>query len=147
MQARLAREQVNTQGTLARKHARHVTTQGTLACEHVFSMRGTKFSRLHFWRPLDLPLSNCEIELDLLRSRKRIISETGRTPEVPANPDANPRIPPTLTSDATFHINSTKLYVPVVTLSINDNIKFLESLMQGFKRTIFWNKCRSEMTT
>ena len=42
-------------------------------------------------------------------------------------------------------ITSTKLYVPVVTSSINDNIKFLENLKQGFKRTISWNKYRSEM--
>ena len=35
---------------------------------------------------------------------------------------------------ATFQINSTKLYVPVNTLFINDNIKFLENIKQGFKR-------------
>ena len=34
----------------------------------------------------------------------------------------------------------TKLYVPVVTLSVNDNIKFLENIKQGFKKTISWNK-------
>ena len=39
----------------------------------------------------------------------------------------------------------TKLYVPVVTLSINDNIKFLENLKQGFKITVSWNKNRSEI--
>ena len=44
-------------------------------------------------------------------------------------------------------ITSSKLYVPVVTLSINDNIKFLENVKQGFKRTISWNKYRSEITT
>ena len=44
-------------------------------------------------------------------------------------------------------ITSTKLHVPVVTLSINDNIKFLENIKQGFKRTISWNKYRSEITT
>ena len=44
-------------------------------------------------------------------------------------------------------ITSTKLHVPVVTLSINDNIKFLENIKQGIKRTIFWNKYRSEITT
>ena len=31
-------------------------------------------------------------------------------------------------------------------MSINDNIKFLENVKQGFKRTISWNKCRSEIT-
>ena len=44
-------------------------------------------------------------------------------------------------------ITSSKLYVPVVTLSINDNINFLENIKQGFKRTISWNKYRSEITT
>ena len=33
-------------------------------------------------------------------------------------------------------VTSTKLYVPVVTLSNNDNIKYLENVKQGFKRTI-----------
>ena len=44
-------------------------------------------------------------------------------------------------------ITSAKLYVPVVTFSINDKIKFLEHLKQGFRRAISWNKYRSEMTT
>ena len=48
---------------------------------------------------------------------------------------------------ATFQINNTKLHAPVVTLSINDNIKFLENIKQGFKRTISWNKYSSEITT
>ena len=47
------------------------------------------------------------------------------------------------TTAATFQINS----VPVVTSSINDNIKFLENIKQGFKRTISWKKYRSEITT
>ena len=51
------------------------------------------------------------------------------------------------TTGATFQINNTKLYAPVVTLSINDNIKFLETIKQGFKRTISWNKYSSEITT
>ena len=44
-------------------------------------------------------------------------------------------------------ITCTKLYVPVVTLSVNDNIKFLENIKQGFKITISWNEYRSEITT
>ena len=44
-------------------------------------------------------------------------------------------------------ITSTKIYVPAVTLSINDNVRFLENIKEGFKRTIYWNKCRSEITT
>ena len=51
------------------------------------------------------------------------------------------------TTGATFQINYAKLYLPVVTLSINDNINFLENIKQGFKRTTSWNKYRSEITT
>ena len=51
------------------------------------------------------------------------------------------------TTSARFQINNAKLYVPVVTLSINDNIKFLENIKEGLKRTVSWNKYRSEMTT
>ena len=40
---------------------------------------------------------------------------------------------------ATFQINNAKFYVPVATLSRND-IKLLENISQGFKRTSFWNK-------
>ena len=69
-------------------------------------------------------------------SKYCLISEISRTPEVGgANPaDA------ILATGATFQISNTKLYVPVVTLSINDNNKFLENIKQGFKRTISWNK-------
>ena len=45
-----------------------------------------------------------------------------------------------------FEITDTKLYVPVVTLSKENNIKLLEQLKSGFKRTIKWNKYRSQMT-
>ena len=49
-------------------------------------------------------------------------------------------------SGATFKITDTKLYVPVVTLSKENNIKLLEKLKSGFKKTIKWNKYRSQMT-
>ena len=45
-----------------------------------------------------------------------------------------------------FQITYTKLYVPVVTLSKENDIKPLEQLKTGFKRTIKWNKYRSQMT-
>ena len=48
--------------------------------------------------------------------------------------------------NATFQIKDTKLYVPVVTLSTQDDNKLLEQLKTGFKRTIKWDKYRSEMT-
>ena len=49
-------------------------------------------------------------------------------------------------SGATFKITDTKLYVPVVTLSKENDIKLLEQLKTGFKKTIKWNKYRSQMT-
>ena len=48
--------------------------------------------------------------------------------------------------NATFQITDTKLYVPVVTLSKENDTKLLEQLKTGFKRTIKWNKYRSQMT-
>ena len=39
---------------------------------------------------------------------------------------------------ATFETNNAKLYVPVVTLSINDNIRLLENIKQGLKKIFFW---------
>ena len=45
-----------------------------------------------------------------------------------------------------FKITDTKLYVPVVTLSKENNAKLLEQLKTEFKRTIKWNKYRSQMT-
>ena len=51
------------------------------------------------------------------------------------------------TDSETFEINKAKLYVPVISWSINDNIKLLENVKQGFKRTISWNIYRSEITT
>ena len=42
-----------------------------------------------------------------------------------------------------FMMPSSKIFVPVVALSINDNIKFLENINQGFNWTISWYKHRS----
>ena len=46
----------------------------------------------------------------------------------------------------TYAITDAKLYVPVVTLSINDNTKLLKKLKPDFKRTINWNKYQSRVT-
>ena len=48
---------------------------------------------------------------------------------------------------ATLAINDCKLYVPVATLSKNDEIKLLTNLKSRFKREIIWNKYRSQMST
>ena len=102
-----------------------------------------------FWISLGLPLFNCEMEVDLSLSEDYILSQINRTPAVPANPNetlANPRIRATSSSEAKFQINNAKLYVPVVTLSIDNNI-FFKKIKPRFKRRIFWNKYRSEITT
>ena len=81
--------------------------------------------------------------MPLVWSSNCIISEISRTAAV--NGD-NP-VEATLTTGATFQINNAKFYVPVVTLSINNNIKFLENIKHGFKRRVSWNKYGPEITT
>ena len=102
----------------------------------------------NFWRFLDLPLINCEIELDLKWTTNCVMSEIPRTCRV-VNPNADPVVyeVATTTIGATFQGSNAKLYVPFVTLSINDNFNFLENIRQGFRRTISWNQHRSEITT
>ena len=46
--------------------------------------------------------------------------------------------------DATFSITDIKLYVPVITLSIENNAKLFEQLKYGFKRAINWKKYQSK---
>ena len=53
----------------------------------------------------------------------------------------------TATTGTTFQTKNAEFYVPVVTLSINDNIKFLENIKQKFKKTISWKIYRAEITT
>ena len=65
-------------------------------------------------------------------------------PDITENADVDPAI--VAPSGATFKIKDTKLYVPVVTLSKENDIKLLEQLKIGFKRTIKWSKYRSQMT-
>ena len=44
----------------------------------------------------------------------------------------------------TFKITETKLYVPVVALTTQNNAKLLPQFKSGFKRTISWNKYLSQ---
>ena len=60
--------------------------------------------------------------------------------DTPARPAIN------APTNATFKIPDIKLYVPVVTLSSQGDNKLLEQFKKGFKRTIKWNKYRSEMS-
>ena len=74
----------------------------------------------NFWRTLELPLINCEVNLILTWSSTCVITNS--------------------TGAVTFEITDTKLYVPVVTLSTKENAKLLQQLKSGFKRVINWNK-------
>ena len=92
----------------------------------------------NFWRSLNISLINCEVELILTWSKNCILAD------ITVGANANPAIVAPVT--LTFEITHTKLYVPVVTLSKENDIKLLEQLISGFKGTIKWNKYRSQMT-
>ena len=79
------------------------------------------------WRTLEMPLINCEVNLILTWSRNFVFVSSN---------EAN--------QNATFAITDTKLYVPVVTLSTQDNAKLLQQLTSGFKRVINWNRYLSK---
>ena len=70
----------------------------------------------NFWKSLDSPLLNCEIELHLSWSRYCVISEISRTSKAVPNTNLIRYEVKTTTNSATFQINNAKLYVPVVTL-------------------------------
>ena len=47
--------------------------------------------------------------------------------------------------ETTFQITSTKLYIPVVTLSTKDNVNLTKQLNEGFKRSVYWNEYNSKL--
>ena len=74
-----------------------------------------------------MSLINCEVNLVLTWSANRVIVYTN-----------------VANQGATFAITETKLYVPLVTLSTQDNAKLLQQLKSGFKRIINWDKYLSK---
>ena len=74
-----------------------------------------------------MPLINCEVNLVLTWSANCVIVYTN-----------------TANQGATFAITEYNLYIPVVTLSTQDNEKLLTQLKSGFKRAINWNKYLSK---
>ena len=46
--------------------------------------------------------------------------------------------------DAVFIINNTKMYLPVVTLSKEDNKNVIEQQNKGFQRSIYWNELKTK---
>ena len=98
----------------------------------------------NFWRTLDIPLINCEINLVLTWSKNCVLTSKATRD---GDPDADPAVATTdNTTNATSKITDTKLYVPVVTLSTKNDKKLLEQLRTGFKTTVKWNKYWSKMT-
>ena len=71
-----------------------------------------------------MPLINCDVKLDLTWSSTCVITNS--------------------TGAGTFTITDTKLYVPVVALSPQENTKLLQQLKSGFKRVVNWNKYLSK---
>ena len=97
----------------------------------------------NFWRALNIPLISCEVSLELKWSKNCIITSLkGRQIDVgpPVVTDGAP-------TGAALAINDCKLYIPVVTLSKDDEIKLLTNLKSGFKREIEWNKYRLQTST
>ena len=81
----------------------------------------------NFWRTLEMPLINCEVDLILTWSSSCVLIGASSPNQA-----------------ATFAITDTKLSVPVVTLSTQGNTKFLQQLKSVFKRVINWNKYLSK---
>ena len=89
-----------------------------------------------------MPLISCEVSLELKWNKNCVITSQERR-QVDVGPPVVRDNAPTC---ATLNINDCKLYVPIVTLSKDDEIKLLTNLKSGFKREIKWNKYRSQMS-
>ena len=85
---------------------------------------------------------NCEIELILTWSKNCALADM----TVGSGGNNNDLAAIVAPAGLEFQITDTKLYVPVVTLSKENDKKLLEQLKSGFKRTVKWNKYRSQMT-
>ena len=97
----------------------------------------------NFWRALNIPLISCEVSLELKWNKNCIITGS-KERQVDAGP---PVVRDGAPTGASLAINDCKLYIPVVTLSKDDEIKLLTNLKSGFTREIEWNKYRSQMST
>ena len=92
---------------------------------------------------INIPLISCEVSLEL-KWNKNCVMTSLKERQVDAGP---PVVRDGAPTGASLAINECKLYIPVVTLSRDDEIKLLTNLKSGFKREIEWNKYRLQMTT
>ena len=90
-----------------------------------------------------MPLISCEISSELKWNKNGVITSL----EEREVDDGPPVVRDDSPTGATLAINDCKLYIPVVTLSKDDEIKLLTNLKSGFKREVMWNKCRLQMST
>ena len=97
----------------------------------------------NFWRALNIPLISSEVSLELKWDKNCIITSLERRAIDKNNPPNRDGAP----TGATLAINDCKLYIPVVTLPKDDEIKLLTNLKSGFTREIIWNKYRSQVST
>ena len=93
-----------------------------------------------------MPLFNCEVNLISTWSKNCALTDLIAHVAL-ATQTGNPVRPEIVAPrNSTFKISDTKLYVPVVILSAQDDNKLLEQLKTVFRRTIKWNKYKSDMT-
>ena len=78
----------------------------------------------NFFRSLEMPLINCKIKLNLTWKKECVLSNQAGA--------------------AVFIINDTKMYIPVVHLSKEDNKDFIEQKNKGFQRSIYWNEYKTK---
>ena len=82
----------------------------------------------NFWRPIEILLVNCKVELKLKLINHCVLSALGG-----GNADAN-------FNNIIFTIISTKLFVPFVTLPAKDNPKLTKFNSKGFEISANWNE-------
>ena len=79
-----------------------------------------------------MPLINSKIHLELNWNNNCVMYGAD------ANADGNDR-------ETTLKMTSTKLYVPIVTLSTKHNVNLTKQLNEGFKRLVYWNEYKSKI--
>ena len=84
-----------------------------------------------------MPLINCKIHLELNYNNNCVLYGVDT---YAVGDNFNNR-------ETTCQITSTKLYVPIVTLSTKDNVNLTKQLNEGFKRSVHWNEYKSKIET
>ena len=91
----------------------------------------------NFFRSLEMPLINFKIHLELNWNNNCVMYGADT---YAGGDNVNNR-------ETTFQITSTKLYLPVDTLSTKDKVNFTKQLNERFKRSVYWNEYTSEIET